>query len=128
VDDFEWELGKEVQLNHGTAHGDKDAFGNELLVKTKVFQFTGTEDELRTLQQAYVNSTMNNGTNTFLNLDSGKDLLEKTFLETLKNYVDNSLILCNESITKDSLIVYFEAGRIDKVIDGIESCSWSKAD
>ena len=124
---FEWELGKEVQLNHGTAPGEKDAFGNEFLVETKVYHFTGTEDELRTLQKAYVNSTMDDGNSTFLNLDSGKGLLEKTFLETLKNFVDTSLILCNGSVTKDSLIAYFDAGRIDKVVAGIESCSWSKA-
>ena len=123
---FEWELGKEIQLNHGTAPGEKDAFGNEFLVKTKVYHFTGTEDELLSLQDAYKKSTYDDGNNTFLDLTNGKGLLEKTFLNTLKNFVDTSAILCNGSMTKAELIAHFDAGEFDKVIAGIESCSWTK--
>ena len=125
---FEWELGKEVQLNHGTAPGEKDAFGNEFLVETKVYHFTGTEVQLRELQTAYTNSTMDDGNSPFLSLDSGKGLFEKAFLESLKNFVDTSLILCSGSMTKAELIAHFDAGEIDQVIAGIESCSWTKAD
>ena len=123
---FEWEMGKEIQLNHGTAPGEKDAFGNEFLVETKVYHFTGTESQLKSLQNAYVNSTYDDGSNTFLDLTNAKTLLSKTFLETLKNFVDTSAILCNGSMTKAELIAHFNAGEIDKVIVGIGSCSWTK--
>jgi len=125
---FKWDNGREVQLNHGTAPEETDAKGNPLLVITKVYTFSCTKIEMELLQKVYKEAVCDNNTNKFLNLAAATTSLEQSFIEGLFDYISkHTRLTCNDSV-KDSVVAYFEAGKISKAIAELTNCSWEKDD
>ena len=122
---FEWENGKVVQLNHGTAPDETDAAGNLLLTTTKVYTFKGTKAELEGLQRNYQIATCDQDGGKFLGMSSAKTLLDHSVIEGLKDFVNDSLnFQCTGVITKANIITYIDNHEFDKVVAAIGNCNW----
>jgi len=124
---FEWDNGRVVQLNHGTAPEETDVNGNKLLTVTKTYTFKGTKAELEDLQRKYTNATCDyESASKFLGFGEAKTLLEQALIEGLKDFVNDSLnFQCSGTVTKQDIITYLDNGEIDKVVAAISSCNWT---
>ena len=129
---FEWELGKKIQLNHGTAPDEVDGSGKPFLVEVKVYRFKGTKEQLEALQAAYSRAVYDdeNGEHKFLNLTEGEGALEKSFLEGFKKYIadDANGLVCSGPITKEQLVALLEAGDFQGFGNALAYCNWGSSE
>ena len=122
---FEWNNGKSVQVNHGTAPEERDANGNLLLTTTKVYTFKGTKAEIEGLQRKYEIASCDYFGGKFLGLSSVESLVEHAIIDNLKDFVNDSLnFQCTGSVTKADIITYIDNHEFDKVIAAIGNCNW----
>ena len=127
---FQWDFGKEVQVNHGTAPEEVDASGKHFLVKTKVYTFTGTREQLEALQAAYRKAVYDDTSHKFLSLTNGTGVLEKAFITGLKDYLadDANGLVCTGSVTKEELIALLAAGDFHGFGVALPKCNWEASD
>ena len=126
---FEWENGKEVQLNHGTSPEETDANGNLFLVETKVYSFSGTKSQMESLQAKYKEAIYDDDTHHFLNLEDGTAALEQSFLTGIKEYMidgTNGLTITGP-VSIDSLITLFEIGDYYSFGSALPNCNWTQS-
>ncbi len=125
---FEWKFGREVQTNHGTAPGEVDASGKPFLVETMVYTFSGTRSQMEALQAAYKKAIYDDDTHQFISLTNGKTVLEKSFLDGLKDYLADGAngLVCTGSVTREKLLAFLKAEDFHGFAVAMESCSWGK--
>jgi hypothetical protein len=129
---FEWNNGKEVHLNHGTAPEEKDANGTLMLTEIKVYNFTGTKSQLKALEEAYVYATCDSVDgkpfNTFLSMVEGKAELEKVVLKSLGDFItDDSNNFSHGNLTKEEVLQLIHSGDVSKLMLLLQGSGLSEA-
>lgn len=124
---FKWNNGEQVQLNHGTSPDEKDADGNYMLETVKVYNFNGTKKELEALEEAYTDAVCDSDKNLFLDLDNSKQVLAKSVLDGLIEYIldDTNNFICQDSnITKQEIVELLINNKISEFLVISKKCNW----
>jgi hypothetical protein len=118
-----------VQLNHGTMPGATNSQGEVLLIEVKKYSFSGTQIQMEALQSAFDEAICDDGTRKFLDLAVASSVIEETLLEEVTDFVfGDENFACSGTVNKDSVIAFFEAGDIHKVVAELSKCNWTKED
>lgn len=126
---FKWDEGTTVQKNHGTAPNERDSEGELFLEEIIVYKFSGTEEQMEKLEEAYKKAVYDDGAHKFLDLENGEGELAKGFLSGLKHYIaDGDNLFTCEGTNKADIIRLFELKKFNEITKKIDACNFTKTD